>query len=412
MTGAFPSLDGLRPNPDWAKLPIFNRKDWKRLPFGAFADSINERVEPADAAEEIYVGLEHLDPKYLHIQRWGKGSDVIGTKLRFRKGDIIFGRRRAYQRKLAVAEMDGICSAHAMVVRAKPDVVLPEFLSFLMMSDKFMNRAVEISVGSLSPTINWTTLKLEEFALPPLDQQRRIAEVLWAVDKACMAYEDAFQAVSEAVNAKLADELGTGGNGSFQPRFSTSPLSEIAVLQTGIAKGKKYPTDVQTLELPYLRVANVQDGHLNLSEMKTIVVPKQEKHRYLLQSGDVVICEGGDFDKVGRGTIWRGQVPDCLHQNHVFCLRADHSVLLSEFLSLQLGSPYGKKYFLGCAKKTSNLASINSTQVKAFPFQLPKIGEQRRIVDEVEQLQSAKGALASHLNIIGEALRAHAEAFA
>ena len=160
MTPSLPSFSGLRPNLDWAKLPLFDRKGWKRMPFGSFADSINERVEPRDAVEEIYVGLEHLDPQNLHIRRWGKGSDVIGTKLRFRKGDIIFGRRRAYQCKLAVAKMDGICSAHAMVVRAKPEVVLPEFLPFLMMSDKFMNRAVEISVGSLSPTINWTTLKL------------------------------------------------------------------------------------------------------------------------------------------------------------------------------------------------------------------------------------------------------------
>lgn len=172
----------LRVNPDWTKLPLFDRKGWKRLPFGAFADSVNERVEPANAADEVYVGLDDLDPSRLHIRRWGKGSDLIGTKLRFRKGDIIFGRRRAYQRKLAVAEMDGICSGHAMVVRAKPDVVLPEFLPFLMMSDRFMKRAVEISVGSLSPTINWTTLKLEEFDLPPFDQQRRIAEIFWEVD--------------------------------------------------------------------------------------------------------------------------------------------------------------------------------------------------------------------------------------
>jgi restriction endonuclease S subunit len=99
-------------------------------------------------------------------------------------GDLIFGRCRAYQRKLALAEFDGICSAHAMVVRAKPDVILPEFLPFLMMSDCFMNRAVEISVGSLSPTINWSALKLEKFALPPLDQQRRIAAILWAADEA------------------------------------------------------------------------------------------------------------------------------------------------------------------------------------------------------------------------------------
>jgi type I restriction enzyme M protein len=138
--------------PGWLR-----RGEWKRLPFGAFADSINDRVEPADAPDDVYVGLDDLDSGSLHIPRRGKGSDVIGTKLRFQKGDIIFGRRRAYQRKLAVAEMDGICSAHAMVVRANPAIVRSEFLPFLMKSDRFMNRAVEISVGSLSPTINWTT---------------------------------------------------------------------------------------------------------------------------------------------------------------------------------------------------------------------------------------------------------------
>jgi len=150
MTAKLHALQDLVPNADWASLPLFDRTVWTRLPFGEFAQSVNERVEPANAADEIYVGLDDLDPGCLQIRRWGKGSDVIGTKLRFRKGDIIFGRRRAYQRKLAVAEMEGICSAHAMVVRARREKVLPEFLPFLMMSDRFMNRAVEISVGSLA----------------------------------------------------------------------------------------------------------------------------------------------------------------------------------------------------------------------------------------------------------------------
>jgi type I restriction enzyme M protein len=203
------------------------RSEWKKLPFGAFADSVNDRVEPAEAAEEIYVGLDDLDPGDLHIRRMGKGSDVIGTKLRFRKADIIFGRRRAYQRKLAVAEMNGICSAHAMVVRAKPNVVLPEFLPFLMMSDKFMNRAVEISVGSLSPTINWTTLKLEEFAIPPIEEQRRIAEILWAADNQLQTsarqalslhdYQAAFwhnHASTEGVTMVTVGEVADVANGS------------------------------------------------------------------------------------------------------------------------------------------------------------------------------------------------------
>ena len=163
MTVALPSVSSLKsvvPNPAWPTLPLFDRTGWKRMAFGEFTESTGERAEPRDAQEENHVGPEHLDPQCLRIRRWGKGSDVIGGKLRFRKGGVIFGRRRANQAKLAMAECGGICSAHAMVVRARPDKVLPEFLPFLMMSDRFMNRAVEILVGSLSSTVNWATLKL------------------------------------------------------------------------------------------------------------------------------------------------------------------------------------------------------------------------------------------------------------
>ena len=213
MTSTQPTLSALRANLAWASLPLFDRTGWKRMAFGEFAESIGERAEPKDAQEEIYVGLEHLDPQCLHVRRWGKGSDVIGGKLRFRKGDIIFGKRRAYQRKLAVAEFGGICSAHAMVIRARPDKVLPEFLPFLMMSDRFMNRAVEISVGSLSPTINWTTLKLETFDLPPLDQQRRIAEILWAVDE-MMSAQDALEKDTKNARKTFFETTVTDGRSS------------------------------------------------------------------------------------------------------------------------------------------------------------------------------------------------------
>ena len=151
--------------------------------FDQMAVNVNERVEPGDTDLAHYVGLEHLDTDSLKIRRWGTPEDVEATKLRFRKGDIIFGRRRVYQRKLAVAEFDGICSAHAMVLRANPAVVLPEFLPFFMQSDLFMNRALEISVGSLSPTINWHTLAAQEFPLPPPEEQRRLVEVLRAAEE-------------------------------------------------------------------------------------------------------------------------------------------------------------------------------------------------------------------------------------
>ena len=157
---------------------------WKVLRFDQMATNVNARIDnPSESGMTHYVGLEHLDADSLKIRRWGTPSDVEATKLMFKTGDIIFGRRRAYQRKLGVAEFDGICSAHAMVLRAKRDAVIPEFLPFFMQSDIFMNRAVEISVGSLSPTINWKTLAVQDFALPPIEEQLRIVELLRAIEK-------------------------------------------------------------------------------------------------------------------------------------------------------------------------------------------------------------------------------------
>lgn len=172
---------------------------WRMVRFGEMADNINIHIDPAEAETDIYVGLEHLDPDSLRLRRWGQPTDVTGDKLMFQKGDIIFARRRAYQRKLAVAEFDGICSAHAMVVRAKPDVVLPNFLPFFMQSDMFMERAVEISVGSLSPTINWKTMVIQEFPLPPIEEQHRIAEILWAADDVTQSWDKVLRSFEESI---------------------------------------------------------------------------------------------------------------------------------------------------------------------------------------------------------------------
>lgn len=156
-------------------------------------------------------------------------------------------------------------------------------------------------------------------------------------------------------------------------------LQAVAEIQTGIAKGKRGIED--PIELPYLRVANVQDGHLDLSEIKTITVSKRQVERYLLRNGDVLLTEGGDYDKLGRGTIWHNQVQPCLHQNHIFVIRTNLSLLLPEFFGYQASSSYGKRYFLSCAKQTTNLASINSTQLKEFPVLVPSLVEQKKIAE-------------------------------
>jgi type I restriction enzyme S subunit len=159
-------------------------KDFEKVRFEKVALNISERVEPKQTDLEIYVGLEHLDSDDLVIRRKGKPEDVIGTKLKIFKGDIIFGKRRAYLRKVAVADFEGIVSAHSMVLRANEENIEKDFLPYFMQSDEFMNRAVQISEGSLSPTIKWKTLAQQEFILPKREKQAKLIDVLKQFDEA------------------------------------------------------------------------------------------------------------------------------------------------------------------------------------------------------------------------------------
>jgi len=154
-------------------------------------------------------------------------------------------------------------------------------------------------------------------------------------------------------------------------------------------------TDVsghKSVELPYLRVANVQDGRLDLSIIKTVRVRVDEVESYSLVPGDVLMTEGGDLDKLGRGTMWRGEIENCLHQNHIFRIRADRAMLEPEFFSLVVESDIAKRYFNRVAKRTTNLASTNKTQVRAFQFPVPPTNDEQR--DIVAIMKASKGALA------------------
>ena len=167
-------------------------------------------------------------------------------------------------------------------------------------------------------------------------------------------------------------------------------LRDCAVVQTGVAKGRKL-SDKDMLTLPYLRVANVQSGYLDLSEIKANSIRATEQTRYALRSGDVVLTEGGDFDKLGRGFIWKGKIEDCVHQNHIFAVRVDRTRLLPEFFAQQSQAPYGKAYFLSVAHKTTNLACINTTKLKGFPVLIPTIDEQREIITILDDIDSKLG---------------------
>lgn len=184
-------------------LDNIDKSEWELFPFEKIAHRISETVDPNTTSLEVYVGLEHIDAEDIHIRRFGNPSDVNGGKLKCYPGDVIFGKRRAYQRKAAIVEFEGICSAHAFVFRANSDIIDPKLFPFFLHSDQFMHRMVDISVGGLSPTINWGNLKGEEFLLPPKSEQARLAELLWAMDEVIEKEKRVFQSLDNLFKTKV-----------------------------------------------------------------------------------------------------------------------------------------------------------------------------------------------------------------
>jgi len=268
---------------------------WHHYRFDEMAVMVNDRIDdPSEADVEYYVGLEHLDSESLTIRRWGAPTDVEATKLRFRAGDIIFGRRRVYQRKLAVADFDGICSAHAMVLRSKPAVALPEFLPFFMQSDLFMERAKEISVGSLSPTINWKTLAKEKFALPPLDEQRRIAYVLAVAATLVDALRHQLVVAATLIESQILD---------FEHSVGMPITGRLRTVVARLESGKS-PSGLGRPANPdengVLKVSAVGDWSFVEHENKTIA-SEAFSERYEVQPGDFLVTRANaDPDSVGR----------------------------------------------------------------------------------------------------------------
>ena len=163
-------------------------------------------------------------------------------------------------------------------------------------------------------------------------------------------------------------------------------LDSISEISSGITKGRDLSKEAteNVIELPYLRVANVQNGYLDLSEIKTIQLKVSEKEKYLLQFEDVLYTEGGDRDKLGRGTLWRNEIKDCVHQNHIFKARINREKALPLYVSLWSMSSVARNYFYNKGKQSVNLASINKTVLSNLPIYLPNINEQSRIVQDIE----------------------------
>ena len=270
---------------------------------------------------------------------------------------------------------------NVMAVVPRVELLEPDFLYFLFLA-KNLN---DFASASNPPSIRKSDVENWAVGVPSIPEQRRIVDQLSRAEGIVRLRREAERCAAELIPALFLDLFG---DPATNPKgWPEQRLGDIAEVVSGVTKGRKFG-DKQTVDVPYLRVANVQAGHIDLAVLKTIEVLPREVEQLALQRGDVVLTEGGDFDKLGRGALWEHDVTNCIHQNHVFRVRLTQSVALPEFFVTYLQARKAREYFLRCAKRTTNLASINMTQLRALPVVLPSMEVQREFLDHFDATRS------------------------
>lgn len=299
-------------------------------------------------------------------------ADYVGSKI-YRAEESVIG-------SLATGEW--------LVVR--PDVASfnPGFVYYWIINSQTKKEMRELVKG-----IHLYPKDVERLRIPlfPLSEQNRIAAILEKADAIRRKRQETVRLTEELIRSAFLEMFGdpvTNPKGWLE-----RILVEVSDIRSGVTKGKKLDGKL-TVSVPYMRVANVQDGHINLDEIKEIEVTPADAERYALHPGDVLLTEGGDPDKLGRGAVWRGQIEPCIHQNHIFRVRPNTNLVLPEFLSILIGSARGKKYFLRAAKQTTGIASINKTQLSNFPVLLPPLQLQQQFVALVKRQETLQQNLA------------------
>lgn len=363
------------------------------------------RINPEVLGEDVSPDHEML---YVDIGSVGQGRltadpqpmlfDEAPSRARrvLRQGDSIVSTVRTYLRSAWFVRECApglIASTGFMVIRphAKFD---EEFVGWAVQSDSFIDDVVSKSVGVSYPAITSTEMSRIKIPVPPLPEQRRVAEYLGQetsqIDCLIEEYERQIALVEE-VNDALLDELLIDGQIEFDECATPvgiagvpmRPLRAAAQVRGGVTVDGKRKLGPEAVEVAYLRVANVQDGFLDLGEVKTIRLPPDLALRNLLASGDVLLTEGGDPDKLGRGTVFYGEPDPCVHQNHVFSVRPSERVH-PEYLALVTRSSYGKAYFEATGTQTTGIATTNKNKVKSFRIPDIPFEEQESIVEKLK----------------------------
>ena len=326
----------------------------------------------------------------------------LSIKSRPQIGDIIFARYASIGTTCYIDTDRDFLVSYACLTIHPSDLIIGKFLSYYLKSSSFAEDVLRRTNSNTQGNVGKDSLVNATIVLPSIIEQTQIVNFLDAkcsdinamLSKTRASIEEykklkqavITQAVTKGVRGEREmKDSGVEWIGEIPKEWRKTQLRHCATIKSGITLGKSYSKDTVLIERPYLRVANVQGGYVDLNDLATIEVTPDEDLKYRLHSGDVLMTEGGDRDKLGRGCVWHGEIEPCLHQNHVFAVQTNETVLLPEFLEYLTASDVGRSYFDVTAIKTTNLACTSSSKVLAFTIPLPPIEEQIEIVSYIKK---------------------------
>ena len=404
MTGAAPeSLVGVSSAESARRLPAA----WRRVPLGE-ACSINPRrpsdlSRPAEALT-TFVPLSAVDERLGIIARpeLRRFEDLQRGYTYFQTGDVLFAKITPCMQngKHAVARdlIDGIglASTEFHVVRSGAEII-PEWIHYFIRQPSTLAAAERAFTGTAGQQrVPPQFMEQLEIPLPPVHEQKRIVVVLHEQMSEAERARAAAEAQLDAANLLSTACLRAAFDGPEAKSWPVRALGEISHIVSGLALGRRLPNGLAR-KIPYITVANVKGGYLDLSEVRLMEATQIEIDKCTLKIGDIILTEGGDPDKLGRGTVWGGELPECIHQNHIFRVRFAYDGPLSTFVAAQIGSSYGKRYFFSHAKRTTGIATINRRVLSHFPLLLPSRERQRQITDDFRSATEKYAAIAASL---------------
>lgn len=359
--------------------------------FEQIAINSTEKRKPVEEDRFTYLGLEHLDSGSLKVTRFGSEVAPIGEKLVMHKGDVLFGKRRAYQKKVAIAPFDGIFSAHGMVLRPREDVIDKSFFPLFISSDYFLDAAIKISVGSLSPTINWRDLKTLEFELPDLATQRKLAETLWSINDTMETYKKLIAATDELVKSQFMELFGdpvTNTQGREVRPFKDFMLD--------IRYGTSQPPTFNELgEFKFIRATNIKAGRITENGMLRISADEAAKiEKCRLNGNEIIIVRSG----ANTGDT-------CVVTDEYRDQYAGYDIIVT--LNLEIANPVffnelmNTHYMQAIIKPLTVRAAqphINSEQVQNLPMLVVPLQEQEQFATFVRQSDKSKFELEKALS--------------